>query len=150
MHFSDIISMERIRCAVPAASKKRALEELSQLIATADTSINPNEVFESLITREKLGSTGLGHGIAIPHGRLKASDHTVAAFIQLENGVDYDAPDNKPVDLLCALLVPPESTEEHLQILAELSEMFRSETLRNDLRQAKSAEEIIARLAPGK
>jgi len=142
MHLTELINPERVRCAVDAASKKRSLEELSHLIADGDAELDSHEVFESLIAREKLGSTGLGKGIAIPHGRLKAADKTLAAFLQLKEGVDFDAPDGQPVDLLCALLVPPESTEEHLEVLAELTELFRDESLRSSLRQAATAEDL--------
>lgn len=144
MQIANIISVERIACDVEMASKKRALEQLSELICVDSPSLNQNEVFESLIAREKLGSTGLGKGIAIPHGRLKSGDKTIAAFLQLSKGIDYDAPDGQPVDLLCALLVPPESTDEHLEVLAKLSEMFRQPELRERLRNCHDPEQIIA------
>lgn len=142
MQIADIISIERISCDVEAASKKRALEYLSEIICSASPSLNPTEVFESLIAREKLGSTGLGKGVAIPHGRLKNGDETIAAFIQLSKGVDFDAPDSQPVDLMFALIVPPESTDEHLQVLAQLSQLFRQENLRNALREVHDPQEI--------
>ncbi len=147
MLISDLISPERVACGIHSASKKRALEYLSLLIARTDPELRQLDVFESLIARERLGSTGLGKGIAIPHGRLKSSDKTVAAFVRLDQGVDYDAPDGEPVDLLCALMVPPESTEEHLQILASLSEMFSDPQMRDKLRHADSAEDIYELLA---
>lgn len=143
MQIADILTVENIACDVEMASKKRALETISELICSQSPDLNPTEVFESLIAREKLGSTGLGKGIAIPHGRLKSGTETIAAFLQLAQGVDFDAPDGQPVDLICALMVPPESTEEHLQILAQLSELFRQETLRNKLRETHSTEEIF-------
>jgi len=142
MLIADILSVERVACDVEMASKKRALENVSQLVCSQSPSLNPNEVFESLVAREKLGSTGLGKGIAIPHGRLKSGNETIAAFIQLTNGVDFDAPDGQTVDLILALLVPPESTDEHLQILAQLSERFRQEDLRQQLRDSHSPELI--------
>jgi len=99
-------------------------------------------VFESLLARERLGGTGVGYGVAIPHGRLKSSDHTVGAFIKLQNGVDFDSADRQPVDLLFALLVPEKSNEEHLQILAALAKLFSDESLRTQLRDADNIEKI--------
>ncbi len=111
-------------------SKKTALEELSKLLANKDTTLSYIEVLDCLLAREKLGSTGLGNGIAIPHGRLKGGKKTIAAFMQLQYGIEYDAVDQAPVDLLFALLVPEDSTDEHLQILSHLAEMFSvTETL---------------------
>lgn len=142
MQLSDLITPQRIASELSSGSKKRTLEKLSQLIVANDPDLSQHEVFESLIARERLGSTGLGKGVALPHGRLKESHKTLAAFAQLSEGIDYDAPDNQPVDLCFALLVPPDSTEEHLHILALLSEMLRDEELRDHLRKASSAEEL--------
>lgn len=147
MKLANLISADRVACDVDTVSKKRSLEYLSHLISDDSPELNPNDVFESLVARERLGSTGLGKGIAIPHGRLKSGDKTVAAFIQLAQGVDFDAPDGQPVDLLCALLVPPECSDEHLEVLALLSEMFSSEKLRDSLRGAHNPEVIYELLA---
>jgi PTS system nitrogen regulatory IIA component len=95
-----------------------------------------------LIARERLGSTGLGNGIAIPHGRLKNGQQTIAAFMQLSTSIDYDSVDNAPVDLLFALIVPENSTEEHLNTLATLAEMFSNTETLNKLRQSSSSEEM--------
>ena len=149
MQLSDLIQPSRIACGVFCASKKRSLEQLSELIVSNEPELNQMEVFESLIARERLGTTGLGKGIAIPHGRFKAGTKTLAAFAQLKQGVDYDAPDGEPVDLLFALLVPPQSTEEHLQILAQIAEMFRDEKIRERLRHASNAEELYRILVSG-
>ena len=146
MQFSNIITLNRVACNVESASKKRALEIISELICTDSADLSQGEVFESLIAREKLGSTGLGKGIAIPHGRLKSGDQTIAAFLQLAEGVDFDAPDGEPVDLLCALLVPPESTDEHLEVLASLSKMFRKPELREKLRNSHDPQQIYTML----
>ncbi|MDH5228990.1 MAG: PTS sugar transporter subunit IIA [Gammaproteobacteria bacterium] len=146
MQLAELIAADRVACGVASASKKRALETLSELIVQHEPGLSQTEVFESLIARERLGSTGLGRGIAIPHGRLKASDKTLAAFVQLAEGIDFDAPDGEPVDLMCALLVPPESTDEHLAVLAQLTEMFRDPDLRESLRQCNTADELYQRL----
>jgi nitrogen PTS system EIIA component len=146
MEISEILSPERIRCNVAVNSKKAALETLAGLIAEADPDITQNEVFESLIARERLGSTGLGHGIALPHGRRKGGVHTIAAFMQLQNGIQYDAIDQRPVDLLFALLVPEESTEEHLQILSRLATMFSDNALVGEIRSGETVDAIFSTL----
>ena len=127
MLISDILDPERVRCDVNSGSKKATLEILAGLIAGANPSLTQADVFGSLLAREKLGSTGLGNGIALPHGRLKHGSGTFGAFIRLQTPVDYDAADNIPVDLLFALVVPEESTQEHLDILAKLAELFSNE-----------------------
>jgi len=142
MLLTDLVTPERIVCAVDAQSKKRALEQISEIISHSEDNISSHDVFESLIARERLGGTGVGYGVAIPHGRLKSSDHTVGAFIKLRQGVDYDSADRQPVDLLFALLVPEKSTEEHLQILASLAKLFGDELFRDKLRDADNSDKI--------
>lgn len=134
MKLSEILTPDCIRLESDATSKKRVLETASELLAGTDDDLLPRAVFDCLIAREKLGSTGLGHGVAIPHGRLSGLDKTIGAFLRVEKGVDFDAPDNEPVDLVFALLVPEESTDEHLQVLADIAEFFDSEDSRDALR----------------
>jgi PTS system nitrogen regulatory IIA component len=137
MQLSDIITPERVVAQLHATSKKRALETISKLIAEhSDTSLGASEIFDSLIARERLGSTAIDHGVALPHGRLKNSKHTIGAFVQLSEGIDCDAMDRQDVRLLFALLVPEESTQEHLQLLARLAEMFSNTELREQLNKA--------------
>lgn len=138
----DLITPDRVAWNAEAGSKKRVLEELSALIAEGQESLGTGEIFDSLLSRERLGSTGLGHGVAIPHGRVKNSDRTIGAFIKLRNGIDFDAVDDEPVDLLFALLVPEQSTDEHLQLLAQLAEMFSDPALRKALREAGDQETL--------
>lgn len=135
MQLSDIISPERIATQVQVSSKKRALETLSEIFAShsADT-LDAHHVFESLIARERLGTTAIDHGVAIPHGRIQNTSETIGAFLQLSEGIDCDAMDSQPVNLFFALLVPEESTEEHLQLLARLAKMFSDSELREKLR----------------
>jgi PTS system nitrogen regulatory IIA component len=147
MHIAEYISPERVVVQQQASSKKRALEVVSGLIASARPNLVETEIFDCLLARERLGSTCIGHGIAIPHGRLKTIDHPIGAFAVLAKGVDFDALDGKPVDLVCALVVPTESTEEHLQILASLAALFSDEHLREQLRHAASAEAVYALLS---
>lgn len=142
MHLSELLSPLRVTCDVPAQSKKRALEQVSELISSADPKVTTNEVFDSLLSRERLGGTGIGHGVAIPHGRLKNTTQAIGAFIKLKDAIDFDAIDNQPVDLLFALLVPENSTDEHLQVLANIAKMFNDEQTREKLRQAVSPDEL--------
>jgi len=144
MQISDILSLDCIQSNVDCQSKKDTLDTLAKTIANSDSGTSQTEVFDCLIARERLGSTGLGNGIAIPHGRLKQGKKTLAAFLQLETAVDYDAVDKLPVDLLFALIVPEESTEEHLQTLAKLAEMFSDPSIVNKLRRANTPEEIYS------
>lgn len=137
MQLADIITPERVATNVEAKSKKRALEKISDIIATnSDTSMGANDIFDSLIARERLGTTAIDHGVAIPHGRIKNSDETIGAFVQFSNGIDCDAMDHQSVNLMFALLVPEESTEEHLQLLARLARMFNNAELRESLQNA--------------
>lgn len=143
MEISDIISPERVKSGNGINSKKAALESLAVLIASAEPALTQAEVFESLIAREKLGSTGLGHGIALPHGRRKGGNQTIGAFLRLVNAVPYDAIDQKPVDLFFALLVPEESTEEHLQILAKLAKVLSEPSLVSKMRSCESEKSLF-------
>ena len=144
MQISQILAPDRVLSNVPDQSKKAALETLATLIAGADPGLTQAEVFNSLITRERLGSTGLGEGVALPHGRLKNGEHTLGAFIRLGSAIDFDAVDHKPVDLLFALLVPEESTDEHLQILAQLAELFSKPEVLERLRTEQTTEGIFS------
>ena len=142
MQIAEILTPARVAVSSGISSKKGVLEELARLIAEDTSDLTQTEIFDSLCARERLGSTGLGHGVAIPHGRLKGGKQTLGAFIQLHDGVDYDAVDQQPVDLLFALLVPEESTDEHLQILARLAEMFSDTDLVARLRRASSSNRL--------
>ena len=141
MQLSEIINVNRIKSDVNVKSKKRALEVLSELVTQDQAQLDSSDIFDSLISRERLGATGVGYGIAIPHGRIKNCKQITGAFIQLDQGIDFDAVDNQPVDMLFALVVPEESTDEHLQVLALLASMFNEESFREKLRQSKSNEE---------
>lgn len=143
MQLSQVINVNRIKKGIDVLSKKRALEELSKLITQDQAQLNATEIFESLISRERLGSTGVGYGIAIPHGRIKNCKNLTGALIQLDQGVDFDAMDNQPVDILFALIVPEESTDEHLQVLALLASMFNDGNFRQKLRQSQNEEETF-------
>lgn len=147
MQISEILSPQRIQFDSDAGSKKAALETLANLIANDSPELTQFEVFDSLINRERLGSTGLGHGVAIPHGRIDHENKTLGAFVRVQKPVDFDAIDRQPVDILFALLVPQESTDEHLQILSLLAEKFSDAELLEKLRSEQSADAIYDLLA---
>jgi len=119
-------------------SKKRLFEQAGQLFQDSH-GVSATDVFDSLFSREKLGSTALGYGIAIPHGRIKHLADTACAFIRLKTPIDFDAPDRQPVDLVFILLAPAAATDMHLQILGELAAMFSDEAFRARLRDAPDA-----------
>ena len=143
MNISDILTPERVLVDLKCASKKRALESVSQWLATQMTNFDNKELFNALISREKLGSTGFGDGIAIPHCRLQSCTQVTGALVRLTEGVDFDAIDQQPVDLLFVLLVPVEATDEHLQILATLAGRFGQAEFRESVRQAPDAQAMF-------
>ena len=142
-----LLDPSRVRCHADITSKKRALELLSELIAETHTELTPRDVLNCLVSREKLGSTGLGHGVAIPHGRMAEVDSAVGAALTLKSGVDFDAPDSEPVDLVVALIVPEESTDEHLHILAKLAEAFSDSEKARTVRESATPEDLSAVLS---
>lgn len=146
MKIASLLNPDRIICDVEANSKKRSLEILSEALVHDEPGINSSKVFENLLSREKLGSTGLGHGVALPHGRSDQFKEARLAVIKLDQGIDYDAPDSEPVDLLFALIVPEDSCNEHLEILALLAEMLADENLLKQLRQTNSCSALYQQL----
>lgn len=136
MQILDLLAPERVVADAPATSKKRLLEQLAQLLDESHTPAGERTILESLVRREKLGSTGLGGGVAIPHGRSAALDRATGAFVRLRDPIDFGAVDGKPVDLVFALVVPEHFTDQHLMFLAQLAEMFSSAPLTAALRQA--------------
>jgi len=135
MHIGELLTTERILSDAEIGSKKRALEALSELLSQ-NAELSSHEIFDSLLARERLGSTGLGRGVAIPHGRISGLKQTQAAFIKLTRGIDFDAPDQQPVDLLFALLVPETCTDEHLETLAKLAQLFSEQATVQQIRGA--------------
>lgn len=126
-----------------AGSKKRAFEHAG-IVFENSLGIARATVFESLFARERLGSTGLGQGIAIPHGRIKGLKQASGALLRLQQAIPFDAPDGAPVNLLFVLLVPEQATEEHLQILSEVAERFSDPVFRAALGTAPDAGAVLA------
>ena len=135
----DLLQPGRVLCNVEAASKKHALEILSQLLAGGSADLTAAQIFDSLISRERLGSTGLGSAVALPHGRIAGLDRTVGAFLRLSEAVDFDSQDNAPVDLIFGMIVPEDSTDEHLEALAEIAKTLSLDAFRQALLGARSS-----------
>jgi PTS system nitrogen regulatory IIA component len=133
---SQILSVENVILDTESTSKKRVFERVGILFEN-NRQIARSQVFDSLFAREKLGSTGLGQGVAIPHGRIKNLREAVAAFVKTQSPIPFDAPDGQPVNLIFVLLVPERATDAHLQLLGELAQMFSDKTFREQL-QASS------------
>jgi PTS system nitrogen regulatory IIA component len=146
MKLEQLISKDSVVCNAEVSSKKRALEFLAELLARESTTVDAFDIFQHLTEREKLGSTSLGHGVAIPHARTSGSDRAIGAFIKIEHGIDFDSPDDKPTDLLFALMVPEHYTDEHLEILSGLASCFSDEALCHDLRSSATSSELYDRL----
>ncbi|KOR32794.1 hypothetical protein TI05_04975 [Achromatium sp. WMS3] len=140
----DLITLERIELRLKIASKKSLLQKLGKLLTIGSTNLSPDLVFDQLLARERLGSTGLGRGIALPHTRIKSLDCAIGAFVQLQKGIAFDAIDNLPVDIAFALLVPQNATAAHLQILAKLASIFENIEICDQLRNIETKEHILA------
>lgn len=132
---SAILPLAQVLVDVDATSKKRAFEEAG-LLFESQHGLSRALVTDSLFARERLGSTGLGHGVAIPHGRIKGLKSPMAAVLRLENPIGFDAPDEQPVNLLIFLLVPEAATQKHLEILSEIAELLSDSLLREKIRNA--------------
>ena len=136
MDISEIIARERVAVNARLTSKKAVLEKLAELLASGDPDLQVRDVFEALLARERLGTTGLGAGIAIPHGRVNMQVPSIGAFVRTAEPVDFDAVDNAPVDLFFALCVPEEANDEHLALLASLARRFSNSEFVGCLRES--------------
>lgn len=143
MKLQDILTPDCTICAVPAASKKRILEYLSSLAAEKLANHDTFQLLESLVKRERMGSTGIGNGIAIPHGRLIDATKPIAVLITTEQAIDFDAIDHRPVDIFIALFVPEEECQNHLCTLQSIATIFRDKQFCKQVRQCKSNHELF-------
>ena len=135
---SRLLPVSHVLLGLDAGSKKRLFEQIGLLFENT-RQIPRARVFDSLFEREKLGSTALGCGVAIPHGRIKSLREPVCAFVKTATPIPFEAPDGQPVSLVFAMLVPEHATEAHLQILSELAQMFSDRTLREAMAAAADA-----------
>ncbi len=143
---ATILPSEQVLVHVDVTSKKRAFEEIGLLFENLH-GLSRALITDSLFSRERLGSTGLGHGVAIPHGRIKGLKAPMAAVFQLAQPIGFDAPDEQPVDLLIFLLVPEAATQKHLEILSEIAELLSDADLREKLIACASAAELHSLIA---
>jgi len=143
MLIHDLLTPDRVSFDVHAGSKKRLLELISVKLAENSDELNQRDVFDSLITRERLGSTGLGNGVAIPHGRISGITQVEAAFFRLSKPMPFEAADGQPVDLVFALAVPEDCGEDHLKLLAHIAELFGEPGLLDAVRSVKTPAELL-------
>lgn len=149
MAVSNYLTPARTFKGSAGSSKKRVLEFIANFISQDNPDLDASELFKSLVNREKLGSTALGQGVAIPHCRMGGCTGMTGALLSLDEPVDFDSPDQQPVDLVFALLVPEEACDDHLQALAELAGRFNDPGLLHKLRQADSANALFQIVTTG-
>ena len=143
MDIGDLLAPNGVVLRGGASSKRQALHAVAEVAAQA-LGVDESRVFDALMEREALGSTGLGSGVAVPHARLREIDRVTAVFVRLDTPVAYDAVDDRPVDLLFALFAPPKDGAEHLRALAAVSRALRVSALREQLRQARTVDAVKA------
>ncbi len=134
---SQILTPQRTVCRVAGVSKKRLFETIARIVCDDQQSLPYDDVLERLVTREKLGSTGMGQGIAIPHCRVSHCKRPLGCLLTLEEAIPFDAPDDVPVDLLFVLLVPVEARQEHLDILANIAQLISQADICERLRACR-------------
>lgn len=149
MDFTLLLSPDCTRHAVAGSSKKKVLELIGQLAAPRLHGVSDFDVFQSILQREQLGSTGIGMGIAIPHGRLATSSKPVAVLLTLDTPIDFDAIDNQPVDIIFALLVPEDQHEQHLQTLAAIAHRLHDKKCLRAMRNAETDLELYQMFIEG-
>jgi PTS system nitrogen regulatory IIA component len=142
---SRLLPASNVLLDLPASSKKRAFEQAGLLFEN-NQGVARAKVFDSLFARERLGSTGLGQGVAIPHGRIKGLKEAVAAFVRVAEPIPFDAPDGQPVSLMVFLLVPEQASQAHLDLLSELAQMLSDKAFRQSLLDAPTPEAVHAAL----
>jgi PTS system nitrogen regulatory IIA component len=147
MDLIDLLAPSRVIAGASVTSKKRLLETLARLLADGAGGDRERQLFDSLCAREKLGSTGLGQGVAIPHGRTSAIGSALGAFVRLVEPIDFAAADGKPVDLVFAMAVPEHFSNQHLLLLSQLAEMFSDAPFCARLREAKDNSTLLALLS---
>lgn len=138
MEIKDILSLDCTRCAVPLTSKKRVLQYISTVASEKLSHLDEAEILNSLICREKMGSTGIGNGIAIPHGRISGIDTPIAVVVTSQTGIDFESIDNQMVDIFFAIMVPADKAEGHLQTLARIAQTLSNKDVIKNIRKANS------------
>lgn len=142
MKIKELLSLNSTANNVTVDSKKSVLELISKLLVQNLPEIPHTQILECLVSREKLGSTGIGHGVAIPHGRIENLTKAHAALVRLKKPIDFEAIDNQPIDIFFGLLVPESEEGEYLEILSDIAAKFSNKEFRNKLRAANSDQEL--------
>ena len=142
MELQQILTPERTLCHADSATKKSILELASNTLATANPTLSSQDIATHLVERERLGSTGIGYGVAIPHARIEGLDFPIACLIHLDHGIDFASSDDQPVDLIFAFIVPEGLAEEHLDLISTLATLFNEESFRDELREAKTDDSL--------
>ena len=143
MKLQDILTKDCTHCLVSIHSKKRILEEVCSIAVNKISGLDQHQLLESLMTRERMGSTGIGNGIAIPHGRIQSDQQVVAVLITTEQPIEFDAIDNRPVDIFIALFVPEDCCEEHLSTLQSIAQLFSDKNNCKQLRKCRDNEQLF-------
>lgn len=143
MRVASLLNPELTFYDLEGTSKKRVLEQIASEVSRIIPSIDANGLFDNLIAREKLGSTGIGEGVAIPHCRSQNCTQAIGTLVKLDQSIDFDAVDGQKVDLLFVLIVPENATQDHLDTLSNLAEMFNQQSFRNRLRQSGNQHELF-------
>jgi len=144
MLLTDLLHPERVWLRQTARSKKNLLELASRALVTDQAEVSERIIFSALCQRERIGSTGLGHGVAIPHGRIKNIDEPKLALLTLRDPIDFGSPDDQPVDLIFAIAVPDSHHAEHVGLLAEIVELLQLAERRTELRNAQGPNRLLA------
>jgi nitrogen PTS system EIIA component len=147
MHITDIFKKEFIIGDLKAKGKREVLEELSEIFVQNQIGLDVKSIVEVLLEREKLGSTGIGDGIAIPHGKLKNLDNLVVSFGRSREGINFDSIDGRPVHIFFLLMAPESSTGQHLKALAKISKMLKDSHFRSELMEVKTPEALYRAIA---
>ncbi len=139
---TDLLNPQRCLCQIHGGSKKKLFELVADVLGREQEEFHPAELVAGMLAREKLGSTALGDGIAIPHCRLTDCESPAGVLMTIDDAADFDPPDGEPVDLLFALVVPQEATQEHLNLLADLARLFSQAEFRRALRECRTSEAL--------
>lgn len=142
----ELLEKHRVLSKIDLKSKKKALETVASLLAVEldNEDVSEMDLLDALIARERLGATGLGHGVSLPHGRIKGLESPIGALITLNQGIDFEAPDDEPVDLMFGLVVPEHHDDDHLKILASLATLFANAETRAQLRKETGEEQLYS------
>ncbi len=143
MKLIEILSPSCTLCNAPMTSKKRILEEICSLVVKSNPALDVHDLLESLLEREKMGSTGIGNGIAIPHGRLAEAEQAIAVLVTTQEPIDFDAIDNKKVDIFIALFVPAEACDDHLSTLQSIAKLFSQTETGRLIRKCQNDDELF-------